>query len=395
MGTTRPIMSIKAENLNIPLEAGTYYLTWNLSGSESSGPWGVPVAIEGVTNTGDGLRYSGDTWNYYLDSGSQMGVGFAFGITWLLEAGTMDDVELSFSGELQNGTAEVDVPLVYTTGHGLQGFNLVGNPFAHNVTSYASENVANGCYVMNEAKDELIVSEINETYPLKPAEGFFVKVTAEGASITFNPHRDNANTQNSTICVELAENDKLIDRLLVKTVEGQPLEKFSLNERRTRLFAQSERQELAIVPCEGNEQAVSFMAAKNGQYTINVNTVDMEFNYLHLIDNLTGADVNLLAKSSYTFDAKTSDYASRFLLRFITKGVTADSSETFAFISNGNIIIIDADANATLQIMDMTGRMVVSTNAARNISTCGMTPGVYILRLINGDDVKVQKIVVR
>jgi hypothetical protein len=38
--------------------------------------------------------------------------------------------------------------------------------------------------------------------------------------------------------------------------------------------------------------------------------------YLHLIDNLTGADVDLLQMPEYTFTAKTTDYASRFRLVF-------------------------------------------------------------------------------
>ena len=325
-----------------------------------------------------------DSNNYYEEM--EVGKGYLYG--------NSQNVNLSFTGELQNGSATVNVPLSYTTGHALQGFNLVGNPYAHNVTSYASVNVANGCYVMNEAKDDLIVSEISEENPLRPAEGFFVKATAAGASITFNPGRGSMATQSGTIRVELEENGKLIDRLLVKTAEGQPLEKFSLNERRTRLFAQGERQELAIVPCEGNEQAVNFKAAKNGQYTISVNADGMDFSYLHLIDNLTGADVDLLVEPSYTFDAKTSDYASRFLLRFIPKDGSSTSSETFAFISNGNIVITDADANATLQIVDVTGRVVVSSDAACNVSTSGMSAGVYVLRLINGNDVRTQKIVV-
>ena len=308
--------------------------------------------------------------------------------------GQGESITISFIGELKNGSATVNVPLSYTTGHALQGFNLVGNPYAHNVTSYASVNVANGCYVMNEAKDDLIVSEISEENPLKPAEGFFVKATAAGASITFNPGRGSTATQSGTIRVELMENDKLIDRLLVKTAEGQPLEKFSLNERRTRLFAQGERQELAIVPCEGNEQAVNFKAAKNGKYTISVNADGMDFSYLHLIDNLTGADVDLLAEPSYTFEAKTSDYASRFKLVFSACGDADGDNETFAFISNGNIVITEADTNSTLQIVDVMGRVVVNTDVARNVSTSGMSAGVYVLRLINGNDVRTQKIVV-
>ena len=236
-----------------------------------------------------------------------------------------ENVTLEFVGEPRIGTASVNVPLSYTTDHTLEGFNLMGNPFVHNITSYASENVANGCFVMNPTKDNLIVSEISETNPLKPTEGFFVKATAEGASITFNPQRGKANAQQGTISVELTENGKLIDRLIVKR-EGEPLEKLSLNNSRTKLFAQGEHQELAIVPCKGNEQPVCFKAAKDGTYTIHVNVDGMEFNYLHLIDNLTGIDVDLLAKPDYTFTAKTTDYASRFKLVFSTNAKNASNN---------------------------------------------------------------------
>ena len=97
---------------------------------------------------------------------------------------------MSFAGEIENGAATVNIPLSYTEAAGnLKGFNLVGNPFVHNVTSYGSTNAAEGCFRLNEAKDNLLVSEVSETQPLHPAEGFFVKATDVGASITFNPGR--------------------------------------------------------------------------------------------------------------------------------------------------------------------------------------------------------------
>ena len=48
---------------------------------------------------------------------------------------------------------------------------------------------------------------------------------------------------------------------------------------------------------------------------------NVEMDYLHLIDNMTGEDVDLLAGAStgsatYTFEAKTTDCASRFRLVF-------------------------------------------------------------------------------
>jgi hypothetical protein len=43
---------------------------------------------------------------------------------------------------------------------------------------------------------------------------------------------------------------------------------------------------------------------------------NLDLEYLHLLDKLTGAEIDLLASPSYTFEAKIGDDASRFLLMF-------------------------------------------------------------------------------
>jgi hypothetical protein len=305
-----------------------------------------------------------------------------------------EEVTLEFAGEFSSGSDRKFILLSYTDGINLKGFNLIGNPFVHNVTSYASNYVADGCYVMNEDRSNLIVSEISEENPLKPCEGFFVKATWRNSpSITFNPDRDATASPNRTIRVELSDNGKLIDRLIVKK-DGQSLEKLSLNNQRTKLFAIQDHQEMAIVSCEGNEQPVNFKAAKNGEYTINVNTNGLEFNYLHLIDNLTGVDVDLLVEPSYTFEAKTSDYASRFRLVFSACGDADSDNETFAYY-NGSEWVVANGENTTLQVVDAMGRIVYCRDGVHTVSTTGMAPGVYVLRLIQSDDVKTQKIVIQ
>lgn len=304
-----------------------------------------------------------------------------------------DEVNLGFAGELQDGSAMVIVPLDYTEGVVWKGFNLVGNPFAYNVTSYASNNVADGCFVMNDTKDDFIVSVVTEDNPLKPAEGFFVKATAADAYIIFNPNRSAKSSHKGSIRLEVVENGKLIDRLIVKK-DGEPLEKLSLKENRTKLFAQQNRQEMSIVPCEGDEQAVSFKAGKNGSYTIQVSVEGLEFDYLHLIDNLTGADVDLLVEPSYTFEAKASDYASRFRLVFSICEDANGDNETIAYF-NGSEWVVSNTGRATLQVVDMLGHVLssetVNGNATLNLKEA---PGVYTIRLIRGDNVMVQKIVV-
>ena len=135
---------------------------------------------------------------------------------------------------------------------------------------------------------------------------------------------------------------------------------------------------------------VNFKAKENGTYTLTVNPEGVEMGYLHLIDNMTGADVDLLATPTYTFSAKTTDYASRFRLVFsICEDANGDSA--FAFISNGNIIV---NGEGMLQVMDVMGRVVYQGDAINRVSTGGMTPGVYVLRLIDGDNVRTQKIVI-
>jgi len=139
------------------------------------------------------------------------------------------------------------------------------------------------------------------------------------------------------------------------------------------------------------EMPVNFKASENGTYTISFNTENVEFGYLHLIDNKTGNDVDLLKTPSYTFNANATDYASRFRIVFNATGINEYSDE-FAFISNGQIIL---NGQGTVQVYDITGRMINSYNEVTTIATDGMASGIYMLRLINGNDIKTQKIVVK
>ena len=72
-----------------------------------------------------------------------------------------------------------------------------------------------------------------------------------------------------------------------------------------------------------------------------------------------------------------------------------DNDAPFAFVSNGNIVITADTQTATLQIVDAMGRVVVCTDGVHTVSTNGMTAGVYVLRLISGENVRTQKMVVR
>ena len=305
------------------------------------------------------------------------------------------NVTLAYPGKLKNGFTTTTISTLSYQSDLLKGFNLIGNPYAHNITSVSSVNVAPAFYRMNELATDLVVSNISASEPLKPAEAIFVKATAGNASVTFHPSsRAETETEvTGSFCLELLEDGKISDRLLVKRNEGSDFQKFSLTDNRTKLFAVRDKEELAIVVCDNNEQAVNFKTANNGTYTISVTLQDIEADYLHLIDNLTGSNIDLLVTPSYTFEAKVSDYASRFRLVFSPEAIENDS-DIFAYIANGEFIIVN-EGMATLQVIDLTGRILSTetVNGSFNMPI-NLSSGVYMLRLISESNVKTQKIVV-
>ena len=160
-----------------------------------------------------------------------------------------------------------------------------------------------------------------------------------------------------------------------------------------------ELREKGLVETEGKRNYMYYMIGKGEEKGEEKNPEGIEMAYLHLIDNITGADIDLLAHPSYTFEGNTTDYASRFRLVFVANDANlgGEGNDDFAFISNGQIILNGVTDSSVLQIIDVTGRIVSShnINSAFRISNSAFTPGVYVLRLINGENVKTQKIVIR
>jgi len=72
----------------------------------------------------------------------------------------------------------------------------------------------------------------------------------------------------------------------------------------------------------------------------------------------------------------------------------SDNDTLFAFISNREIVITTGVSDATLQIVDVMGRIVYQGNVMNRVSTGEMTKGMYVIRLIKGNDVKTQKMVI-
>lgn len=315
-----------------------------------------------------------------------------------------EDVNLIFKG-MFNEDETKNVELVYDANASFAGWNLVGNPFP--VSAYANKSF----YTMNEDGTAIEPVAVSNATAVPVCTGIMVKAESVGESVVFSKTAPETQGQNngtlqivlSQLNPEPVEGSKggvstgsttALDKAIVSFNAVDRLEKFVFNKDNATLSIPQGGKDLAIANAEKEgELPLNFKAAKNGEYTITVNPEAVEMDYLHLIDNMTGNDIDLLASPSYSFNAETTDYASRFRLVFSASGDADGDNEDFAFVSNNDIII---NGEGTVQVIDMTGRIIVSVDeGTRCIPTAGMTSGVYVLRLINGNDVKTQKIVVR
>ena len=264
---------------------------------------------------------------------------------------------------------------------------------------------------MNEDGTAIEPVAVSSTTAIAPCTGVMVKAETTDETVTFSKTAPETAFNQGVLQIAVAQTNTrgnaAVDKAIVSFNAEDRLEKFVFNKDNEQISIPQGGKDLAIANVGRDAMhcvstmPVNFRTAENGEYTISVSPENVEMNYLHLIDNMTGADIDLLASPSYTFNAKTTDYASRFRLVFSASGdADGGDDEVFAFVCNGEIILtgIGADAcDASLQVIDVLGHicrdaMIASPN--HRISTSGMTPGVYVLRLICGDNVKTQKIVI-
>ncbi len=327
---------------------------------------GVNMTIAGVTNlTTDtydlyGFTETAGTWNAPTETLNQ-GKGYIYRRS---TAATLSFVGLPNEGDkaitLTNQCPDVDI----------DGFNLIGNPFPH-VISYSNYYTLqpNGLWLAHDAGN------------IGVAEGFLVHTEATGSEQIIiddaTPSKKGAPAASPAITFTVS-NGEFRDVAYARFDGSAVLPKIGhLEPNAPALSIPVNGKKYAIADLGNGCESFDMVFSGIGDYTISASG---DATYLHLIDKVTGKDIDLLSQP-YTFKAGIGDITSRFIVKLVPDGETV-SAGNFAF-RNGNGWTIEGDG--TLEAYDALGRRIfaqeISSSNYQLSKASFPAAGVYVLRM--------------
>ena len=302
------------------------------------------------------------------------------------------DRDMYIAGDMKATSTQISKELSYTSTQSddVRGFNLMGNPFTRNLgegdMKFGTTEVT-VYYGISDEKDAIVSRNIG-TDPIKPGQGFMIQVNEAGQDLIFNPSSSKGDN-NGYISI-VAGNESRYDNAFIQIANGNTLRKMNLSDDNTSVYVINDGKDFAAARVDEliGSIPVCFKAATDGEYTITIEAKNAEVEYMHLIDNFTGEDINLLLESSYTFTANVGDNEARFRLDFGVNGINEVAENNMFAYQYGNEIVVSGEGQ--LQIFDVMGRTIMNTKV-NGVQNFAMPQGVYIFRLNNN----IQKIVVR
>ena len=283
------------------------------------------------------------------------------------------------------------------SGEYLTGFNLVGNPFMHNIykgsgCAIDNGNLAEGFYTLSNEG----AWHAKHNDPIKPMESILVKTTAAGTlNINKTTRTSAARALNNGLVTINVSNEKHSDVAYVTFNGGIGLDK--INHRNSNIPMvyipmDNVNYAIAVMDKEVTEIPVNFEAMKFGEYTISVSSTACNYDEITLIDKQTGEEINMLT-GDYKFLATTNDNPERFLIK-----VSIDENNEAEFFTDGsNIIINDIEGSGVVQIYDVMGRLIIKQNTSGSncqISSTSMANGIYVISLTDDNGTTTKKILI-
>ena len=369
----------------------------------------ISMPLENVPHTDftsygeyDLYKYDGSQnleWQNHKDGGFEE-EAFKSGVGYLA---SLKDAEIAtVYGTLNTATPFVFSgynQIIYNEEKDLANFRLFGNPFTYDI--YMSDfdldfyndgenDFVSGYAVVNNSGSY----DYRTIEPIKVGEGFFVKALSSTAIAYAPASKRSENKSDNSLNITATGNageDNVIINLAGKSEGFNKLQNF--NDAIATVYVAEDGKNYGIYNCDADVQEVelSFNANQMGNYTISIEP-NGKFQTVTLVDRFTGIETNMLVED-YHFTAMSNVNTNRFIIKMVNGQQTTDNSH-FVFQSGEDLII---DAEGTVQIIDVMGRVLVSdevesTNNRINVS--GFQNGTYMVRVINGSEVKVEKVVI-
>lgn len=354
---------------------------------------------------------------------------------YLLAVGSDEGTLMQAHGTLNGGSTDEKIYFDVTRqGEKCTGYNFLGNPypsyldfdaFASNGTNssilggsgyleYMTLNSDGTAYIYYVNGTSTNGHETVAPRYIHAHQGFIINAANEG-TVTFDESmRTNAGTEEfrketesiAYPVVNLFATDSDGKQEITVVELGRPKVGGAIKMRDMHLancvmYARYEDENYAIAFTKEGETSVPvrFETINDDNFTLTWKTDNATFEYLHLIDNLTGADIDMLSCDNYKFNGKVSDYSSRFKLVFEYTGIEENEEEiaqdNFAFMMNDNLVVT---GEGYLELIDLNGRALYETRLTDAQTTVGLpdvAKGLYLLRLTNNKKVNTQKIVIK
>ena len=313
-----------------------------------------------ITGTYDLYRYDEPTciWeNYKYSANNNFNGVLENGRGYLYRNAA--DLTVSYAGSVNAGN--IDYAVTNNDGT-LAGFNLIGNPYSHDIYKGAGTALPNsksedyelstGFYTLTN--EGAWTPGTDNTTAIKPGQGFLVQATTAGTITFTNTNAKNTSKANTNNIMFEVSNSQYQDVAYASFENAHGLNKIDhRNANIPMLYIEQDGRNYAIATMNDDVKSfnLGFKAKTMGEYTLRCKA-NGKYSYLHLIDKFTGNDVDLLIDDEYGFTALSEDNSGRFIVRLSYNDA---DDETFAY-QNGNDIIVSGEG--TLQIFDVMGRLI-------------------------------------
>ncbi len=324
------------------------------------------------------------TWMNYKKSAFNLNIGQGY-------LYRNNGAELHFAG-YNNQAAYYEKALSYASSEDkLLGFNLIGNPYPQNITmsdvTVNNGGTLTGGYVLSESG----AWSADVAATITPTQGFLVQIDKTGVTARITKPAGGAKSRSDRDYLKfIVANSQYEDAAFALFEEGYGLNKIDhRNSDVPMLYIPKDRDIFAIVTMDNSTQSfnLNLKAKTTGKYTLSYEATG-EYSYLHIIDRMTGEDVDMLLEGEYSFIASPSDNENRFIVNMHHSNNAENSENSIFAYQSGNDIVVNGEGE--LQIFDVMGRMVGSQRI-NGVETINIPlRGVYIFRL----NEKTQKIVV-